>query len=59
MHIQAAAVGEQLLRELPGGMAAKPRAATSVEFEEVQLEGYGPFRCAQVQLVSTGKLICS
>ena len=41
---QTAAVGEAILRDLPGGLAASPRAATDVEFSEVELCGYGPFR---------------
>lgn len=44
--MQTAAVGEAILRDLPGGLAATPRAATDVEFSEVELCGYGPFRWA-------------
>ena len=42
--VQTAAVGEAILRDLPGGLAATPRAATDVEFSKVELCGYGPFR---------------
>ncbi len=39
-------MGEAILRDLPGGLAARPRAATDVAFHEVELHGYGPFRCS-------------
>jgi hypothetical protein len=42
--VQTAAAGAAILRDLPGGLAAVPRAATDVEFAEVELQGYGPFR---------------
>lgn len=46
MRPQAAAEGENILRADPKGLTAMPRGKTDVVLESVELEGYGPFKCA-------------
>ncbi len=46
LSLQVAAAGEAILKDQVLGFATHARSMTNVTLESMEIEGYGPFKCA-------------